>query len=236
MRGSKRSSDMVEDRVKGGNPITIKFRELVKEGGEDKAHNFLCWPVRKGWRMIKKDPAEYWVRGEAWLSIVRPNLAGQIFTDHLIHLPFADRTLSWLHISANKIELRYFTHSNSKAKRQRGQKIEVKAHEPDELGGMSLEAYTNWRKVGSTREMVEALLNYVTALHMIRPWDFGGLVMLRVLHEVAFFGPSARTSKEQNELVKEFSEGVMQKNGRRAISGDPPLTYRGGSQRECYEL
>ena len=74
--------------------------------------------------------------------------------------------------------------------------------------------------------MVEALLNYVTALHMIRPWDFGGLVMLRVLHEVAFFGPSARTSKEQNELVKEFSEDVMQKNGRRAISGDPPLTYR----------
>ena len=101
---------------------------------------------------------------------------------------------------------------------------EVKAHESDELGGMSLEAYTNWSEVGSAREMVEALLNYVAALHMIRPWDFGGLVMLRVLHEVAFFGPSARTSKEQKELVKEFCEDVMQKNGRRAIAGDHPLT------------
>ena len=231
MRGSKRSNDMVEDRVKGESPVMIKFRELAKEGGEDNAHDVLCWPVRKAWRMVNKDPAEYWVRGEAWPSIVEPNLAGQVFTDHLIPLPVADRTLGWLHNSANKMELRYFTHSNSKAKRQRGQKIEVKAHESDELGGMSLEAYTNWSEVGSAREMVEALLNYVAALHMIRPWDFGGLVMLRVLHEVAFFGPSARTSKEQKELVKEFCEDVMQKNGRRAIAGDHPLTYRQAMKR-----
>ena len=37
---------------------------------------------------------------------------------------------------------------------------------------MNLEAYTNGSKVGSTRKMVEALQNYVAALHMIRPWDF----------------------------------------------------------------
>ena len=55
MRGCKRSSDMVEDRVKGEKPVTIKFGELVKEGGEDNAHDILCWPVRKGWRMV---PAE----------------------------------------------------------------------------------------------------------------------------------------------------------------------------------
>ena len=47
----------------------------------------------------------------------------------------------------------------------------MKAHESDELGGMSLEAYTNWSEVGGAREMVEALLNYVAALHMIRPWE-----------------------------------------------------------------
>ena len=65
MRGSKRSNDMVEDRVKGENPVMVKFRELAKGGGEDNAHDVLCWPVRKGWRMVNKDPAEYWVRGEA---------------------------------------------------------------------------------------------------------------------------------------------------------------------------
>ena len=60
---------------------------------------------------------------EAWPPIVKPNLAGQVFTDHLIPMPVADRTLSWLYNSGNKMELRYFTHSNSKAKRQRRQKI-----------------------------------------------------------------------------------------------------------------
>ena len=86
-------------------------------------------------------------------------------------------------------------------------------------------------EAGSTREMVEGLLNYMAVLHMIRPWDFGGLVMLRVLHEVAFFGPSARTAKEQKELVKEFCEDVMQKNCRRAITGEHPLTYRQAMKR-----
>ena len=231
VRGIKRNSDMVEDRVKGEEPLTVKFGELALGGGEDNAHNILCWPVRKSWRMVNRDPAEYWVRGEAWPSKVEPNLAGRVFTDHLIPLPIADRTLSWMHNSANKMELRHFIHANSKAKRQRGQKIEVKAHESDELGGMSVEAYTNWSEAGSTREMVEGLLNYMAVLHMIRPWDFGGLVMLRVLHEVAFFGPSARTAKEQKELVKEFCEDVMQKNGRRAITGEHPLTYRQAMKR-----
>ena len=95
----------------------------MKEGGENSAHDALCWPFRKGWRMVNKDLAEYWVSGEAWLPIVKPNLAGQVFTDHLIPMPVADRTLSWLYNIGNKMELRYFTHSNSKAKRQRRQKI-----------------------------------------------------------------------------------------------------------------
>ena len=230
-RGLKRNCDMVEDRVKGEEPRTVKFAELVQGGGEDNAHNKLCWPVRKNWRMVNRDPAEYWTGGDAWPSKVEPNLAGQVYTDHLMPLPVADRTLSWMHNGANKMELRHFIHANSKAKRQRGQKIEVKAHESDELGGMSVEAYTNWSEAGSTREMVEGLLNYIATLHMIRPWDYGGIVMIRVLHEVAFFGPSARTVKEQKELVKEFCEDVLQKNGRRAITGDHPLTYRAAMKR-----
>ena len=65
LRGTKRSSDTVEDRVKGESPVTFKFGELAKEGGEDNAHDVLCWPVRKCWRMVNKDPAEYWVKSEA---------------------------------------------------------------------------------------------------------------------------------------------------------------------------
>ena len=80
--------------------------------------------------MVNKDPAEYWVRA-------------CMVADHLIPLSVTDRTLGWLHNSVNKMELRCLTHSNSKVKRLRGQKIEMKAHECDELGGMSPEAYTN---------------------------------------------------------------------------------------------
>ena len=67
-RGLKRNCDMVEDRVKGEEPRTVKFAELVQGGGEDNAHNKLCWPVRKNWRMVNRDPAEYWTGGDAWPS------------------------------------------------------------------------------------------------------------------------------------------------------------------------
>ena len=66
---------------------------------------------------------------------------------------------------------------------------------------------------------------------MVRPWDFGGLVILRVLHECAYFGPAARSIKEQKELLKEFVDDVLQKKGRIAIAGQNPLTYNDALKR-----
>ena len=175
--------------------------------------------------MVKRDPASYWKEG-TWPMKVEPDLAGQVHMDHLVPLMISDRTLSWSHNAGNKMELRHFIHNNSKAKRVKGQKVEVRAHEGEGLGGMAIEAYTNWNEAGSVKEMMEGVMNMLAVWHMVRPWDFGGLVILRVLHECAYFGPAARSIKEQKELMKEFVDDVLQKNGRRAVAGQHPLTYR----------
>ena len=65
------------------------------------------------------------------------------------------------------------------------------------------------------KEMMEGVMNMLAVWHMVRPWDFGGLVILRVLHECAYFGRAAKSLKEQRELLKEFVDDVLQKNGRR---------------------
>ena len=225
VRGMKRTNDVAEEKIKGETPKLFDFKELTVGGGEDNAHDVLCWAVRKRWRMVNRDPASYWKEG-TWPMKVEPDLAGQVHMDHLVPLMFSDRTLSWSHNAGNKMELRHFIHNNSKAKRVKGQKVEVRAHEGEGLGGMAIEAYTNWNEAGSVKEMMEGVMNMLAVWHMVRPWDFGGLVILRVLHECAYFGPAARSIKEQKELLKEFVDDVLQKNGRRAVAGQHPLPYR----------
>ena len=63
VRGMKRTNDAVEEKVKGETPKLFNFKELTAEGGEDNAHEVLCWAVRRRWRMVNRDPASYWKEG-----------------------------------------------------------------------------------------------------------------------------------------------------------------------------
>ena len=150
VRGMKRTNEVAEEKVKGETPKLFDFKELTVGGGEDNAHDILCWAVRRRWRMVNRDPASYWKEG-TWPMKVEPDLAGQVHMDHLVPLMISDRTLSWSHNAGNKMELRHFIHNNSKAKRVKGQKVEVRAREGEGLGGMAIEAYTNWNEAGSVK-------------------------------------------------------------------------------------
>ena len=48
-------------------------------------------------------------------------------------------------------------------------------------------------------ELVDALFNYMACLFQVRPWDWSGLVLLRVCHAVSYFA---------------------------MVTGKPPFTYR----------
>ena len=91
VRGMKRTNDVVEEKVKGETPKMFDFKELTVGGGEDNAHDVLCWAVRKRWRMVNRDPASYWKEG-TWPMKVEPDLAGQVHMDHLVPLMISDRT------------------------------------------------------------------------------------------------------------------------------------------------
>ena len=230
----RRSEENVEERLLGEAPVTIDFKQMNFGEGQDNSHDKLCWEVRRCWRMVNRAPADYWKQDEdkkvGWPARVEPNLAGQVYLDHLVPQLISDKALSWVHNGASKLQLRHFLHSNCHSRSSKAQKMEIKTRENDTDGGIQFESYISWSEAGSVKEMMEGVLNFVASLHQIRPWDYGGLVLIRALHDVNYFSLTARTVKEQRELVQEFVEAIFVRNMRGAQMGRPPLTLKEAKQ------
>ena len=230
-RGEKRMrEDTQEERMKGESPVMIDYKALEMGRGKDDAHNTICWEVRKTWRMVNKDPLDYWKGaedGKCWPIRVEPNLAGQVYLEHLVPNLVGDKALSWVHDASRTPDVRSFLHSNSRARSKKAQRTEVVATQSDSAsGGMHIDSFVTWAEAGSVKEIVEAVHNYTAALFMVRPWDYSGLVILRCLHDVAFFAITSRSPKEQKELVLEFIDAAFVVNSRQMTKGKHPLTLK----------
>ena len=230
-KGEKRSREESSDeKLKGDEPIMVDFKTLEMDSGRDDAHNSICWEIRRCWRMINMDPKEVWRKageGKGWPLKVEPNLAGNVFLEHLVPSLVGDKALSWLHDGSRTPEMRSFLHSNSRARSKKSQRTEVMArHTDDGEGGMTIDTFVTWAEAGSMKEIVESVYNYTAALYMVRPWDYSGLVMLRCLHDVAYFAITSRTAKEQRDLALEFVEEAFMVNSRQLTKGQHPITLK----------
>ena len=84
----------------------------------------------------------------------------------------------------------------------------------------------NWLEVDSCRELVEALHNYSACLFQVRPWDWSGLVLMRVVHEVSYFATVTHDNAQQRTLLEKFIDELLTINRQRLMQEKPPSTYR----------
>ncbi len=75
------------------------------------------------------------------------------------------------------------------------------------------------------RQLQEALVNYLTVSHVLWPFDYGPLVLLRVLVENRWGEAAGTDMKERVGLVSRFFNEVISDNSGRAVRGEPPLDY-----------
>ena len=222
--------DGVEDKLRADSPVIVDFKKLTMVDGLDDAHSKLCWEVRRRWRTVNQDPEDYWKdEGEekGWPRKVEPNLAGQVYLDHLIPHMISEKALYWMHDVSKPLEVRFFLHSNSKTRSKKNRRTEIQTRESNgDEGGMHVESYITWNEAGTVKELIEAVMNYAAATFMIRPWDYSGLVLLRCLHEVNFFALTSRDVREQRDLISEFVEDVFLANSRAMAKGKHPLSLK----------
>ena len=82
-------------------------------------------------------------------------------------------------------------------------------------------------------QVMSAIFQYQSNLAMIRPDDWSGDVMIRVLHDVKYFLPIIITrvrgkvemDKAQLEMVIWFADQVLDRNATRGRAGKSPLKY-----------
>ena len=75
------------------------------------------------------------------------------------------------------------------------------------------------------RHLQEAVCNYLTACHVLWPFDYGPLVILRVLIENRWGEAAGGDMRERVGLVTKFFNEVVGENSGRAVRGEPPLDY-----------
>ena len=75
------------------------------------------------------------------------------------------------------------------------------------------------------RHLQEAVCNYMTVCHVLWPFDYAPLVILRVLIENRWGEAAGADMRERVGLVSKFFNDVVSDNSGRAVRGEPPLDY-----------
>ena len=75
------------------------------------------------------------------------------------------------------------------------------------------------------RHLQEAVCNYMTVSHVLWPFDYAPLVLLRVLIENRWGEAAGGDMRERVALVSKFFNDVVSENSGRAVRGEPPLDY-----------
>ena len=73
---------------------------------------------------------------------------------------------------------------------------------------------------------MEALHNWTSIRWMVAPWDWSGILLARVIHEVAFFSLVTVSEQEQRRVLEQFIDEVFSQNRRNLLLAKPPLVYR----------
>jgi hypothetical protein len=197
---------------------------------KDDAHTVLQKEYRENWRQINRNP-ELWWSQEIYPIEVEPNLRGSVYLEHLIPMTLNEKALSWLHSSSKRIDVKMMAHKNSTtAKKSKKEMLNIQTSESND-GTMSVEASIPWEESSDVFEIIEAVMNLVAAEHMIRPWSYQAINIMRSLHEVKYFCHVVKTARDQKDLCETFVNEVLSKNVTRSMTGKPPMTIT-----ECLDL
>ncbi len=84
---------------------------------------------------------------------------------------------------------------------------------------------SNLAEPAEIRHLREAVVNYMTVNHVLWPFDYGPLVILRVLVKNRWGKAAGADMRERVHLVSRFFNEVVSENSGRAVRGEPPLDY-----------
>ena len=91
---------------------------------------------------------------------------------------------------------------------------------------MSIASSRKWQTATSPWEVVDAVINYIMVVRMIRSYSHEALALLSVLHTVRYFwSVCAGDAEKQKVMLVEICQSVLNKNQERAKCSKSPMKY-----------
>ena len=82
-----------------------------------------------------------------------------------------------------------------------------------------------WIDTSGIPEVVEAAHNWAAIKFMTCPWDWSGLLLLRILHDASYFGEATTNEGAQKELLERFVNEYLMDTRHRAMNDQCPMIY-----------
>ena len=180
---------------------------------KDNAKDIIDWKARS-LRPFRGEQKEYWKK--------QPRVARPIMSDlrnsHLTESPLNPKLIEKLHDRGTELSLKMFHSGNINVEQRRGK---VKLDEKSSAAAFQLD----YKEPQTVWETVDCVQRYTITLRSVRPDDYTGDLLLRVLHEYRYFAGVSRTDGYQKALITKFVEKVFVENSNRGRSRTPPLDY-----------
>ena len=84
----------------------------------------------------------------------------------------------------------------------------------------------DWAEASCLHKIAEAAHNWAAVRFQVAPWDWSGLVLLRILHEASYFSTAADGEGSQRALAEKFIDEFLSKNRRNLMQSRPPMEYK----------
>ena len=146
---------------------------------EDDGHTILDTRLSQRLRQINADPEEYWVKG-AFKNPDRPILQSSLYLEHIMPDTVHEGTVCRLYDRTAFVEIKNLLVKNNKVCRESKKKVRVQEIGQDEF---SMGVETQWQPADTVFEVVDAGFNFLCLEHMIRPYSYTAIAMIRCLHD-----------------------------------------------------
>ena len=136
------------------------------------------------------------------------------------HNKVSEKTISNLHDRAKPLTLKNFFSQNVCVAAKPLKRLERKGAD-----GIEMIYDFAWEDPASMAEVTESLVNYMTALHQLWPYDPTAIIMLRLINKYKWVNMS-NDLREKVSVITTYFNTVMQDNAGRSVRGEPILSFK----------
>ena len=121
--------------------------------------------------------------------------------------------------------IKYYTHNQAVSGKKRKSNFCVE-EDRDNMDARIISVGQDWAEASSLHEIAEAVHNWAAVRFQCAPWDWSGLLLLRILHEASYFSTAAEGEGPQRALTEKYIGEFLSKNIRNLMQSRPPMDYK----------